>query len=362
MGGNALKEHGAKRVTAAKAKEVSAKVCAAIDEIFREHGFDHKSHMIEAYREKVDYGDLDIVVLEEAIRAIGLPEVAAALEVKLGVSMPYYHHNPNATNISVGYPLEEGVLQVDLMFAEAKSFDFACKYYANNDLGNLMTVLAKRMDKLKFGHNGLSSVFKEGGHLLGSVTFTCDFDAALEFLGYDPERYRRGFDTLEEIYEFAASSPYYNSDLYLLENLNHVARTRNRKRSTYGGFLKWAEQADLPQYEWPERGQWVEKALAAFPQASVELHQLSEQERKRKEVRKIFNGLMVATLTGLQGEGLGLFMEAFKKFSGEATFFDFILDQPKEELDRKIVSFYETYKDFPKANPLLDQHAPEPGM
>lgn len=362
MGGNALKEHGARRVTAAEAKEVSAKVCAAIDEIFLEHGFDHKSHMVEAYREKADYGDLDIVVLDEAMRSIGLPEVAAALEQKLGVSMPYYHHNPNATNISVGFPLEEGILQIDLMFAEAKSFEFSRRYWAWNDLGNLITIVAKRMDKLMFGQSGLSSIFKEGGHLLGKVTFTHDFDAALEFLGYDSERHRRGFDTLEEIYEFAASSPYYNSDLYLLENQNHVARTRNRKRSTYSGFLKWAEQADVPQYEWPKHGKWVEKALAAFPHASVQLHQLSEQERKRREVRKVFNGLMVATLTGLQGEKLGLFMEAFKKFSGEATFFDFILDQPRDELDRKILSFHEMYKDFPKPDAFFEPNPVEPSM
>lgn len=362
MGGNALKEHGARRVTAAEAKEVSAKVCAAIDEIFLEHGFDHKCQMIEAYRQKVDYGDLDILVMEEAFRSIGLREVAAALEVKLGVTMPYYHHNPSATNISVGYPLEDGCLQIDLIFAEAKYFDFATRYFAWNDLGNLMTVLAKRMDKLKFGHNGLTSVFKEGGHLLGNVTFTYDFDAALEFLGYDAERHRRGFDTLEEIYEFAASSPYYNSDLYLLENLNHVARTRNRKRSTYGGFLVWAEQAVLPQYEWPKHGQWVEKALEVFPQASVELRLLSEQERKRKEVRRIFNGLMVSTLTGLQGENLGIFMEAFKKFSGEASFFDFVLDQPREELESKILTFYDMYKAYPKADTLFEPSPADPGI
>lgn len=362
MGGNALKEYGAKRVTAAKAKEVSAKVCAAIDEIFREHGFDHKSHMIEAYREKVDYGDLDIVVLEEAIRAIGLPEVAAALEQKLGVSMPYYHHNPSATNISVGFPLEEGILQVDLMFAEAKSFEFSRRYWAWNDLGNLITIVAKRMDKLMFGQSGLSSIFKDGGHLLGKVTFTHDFDAALEFLGYDSERHRRGFDTLEEIYEFAASSPYYNSDLYLLENQNHVARTRNRKRSTYSGFLKWAEQADVPQYEWPKHGKWVEKALAAFPQASVQLHQLTQQEKTRLEVRKIFNGLRVSTLTGLQGPRLGVFMEAFKKFAGETEFFNFVLEQSPEELDSKILSFWRMYDGLPDPEAVLAHDQSEPGM
>lgn len=344
MGGNALKDHGARRVTAAVAKEVSVKVCAAIDEIFLEHGFDCKSRMIESYRQKADYGDLDIVVMEEAMRAIGLPEVAAKLGEKLGVEMPYFHHNPNAGNISVGYPLAEGCLQVDLIFAEANSLDTAYRYFSWNDLGNLITILARQMDKLGFGQSGLSAYIKEGSLLLGVVTFTHDFDAALEFLGYDSERHRKGFDTLEEIYEYAASTKYFDRDVFLLANQNHVARTRNRKRSTYNGFLKWIAERDLPQYQWPANGRWVERAMTAFPEGKMQLHELSEHERKRKEVRKIFNGLRVATVTGLQGERLGLFMNDFKKFSGDSAFFDFVLDQPSDELDRKITDFFESWR------------------
>lgn len=349
MGGNALKDMGARRVTSAEANEVSAKVCAAIDEIFMERGFHRKCHQILAYRDKTDFGDLDIVVLDEAMKTIGYEEVAAALEQKLGLSMPYYLHHPNSPNISVGYPFGDGTcLQIDLMFAKEAEFDFSCRYWSFNDLGNLITVLAKRMDKLKFGYAGLSSVFKEGGHILGEVTFTKDFDAALTFLGYDAERHLAGFDTLEDIYQFVASSPYFQSDLYLLDNRNHEARMRDKKRSTYSGFLKWCAANDLPQYQWPEKGDWVDKAMQAFPDAKMQMHELSEAERKRKEVRAVFNGLKVATLTGLQGARLGVFMEAFKKHSGEQTFFDDVLSLSREELGEKIVLFFEEFKDLPK--------------
>jgi hypothetical protein len=361
MGGNALKEYGARRVTAAEANDVSIKVCAAIDEIFLEHGFDRKSHQIEAYRQKADYGDLDIVVLEEAVRFIGFRQMAYLLEQKLGVTMPFYHHHPNAKNFSVGYPLGDGsCLQIDLMFANASEYDFSCKYYSFNDLGNLMTIIAKRMDKIKFGHAGLSSVFKENGHIIGTVIFTQDFDAALRFLGYDPERHRAGFDTLEDIYQFAASSPYFSSDIYLLENRNHDARMRDRKRSTYSGFLKWIAETDLPQYQWPEKGDWVQKAMQAFPDAALQLQQMTEAERKRKEVRLVFNGQKVATLTGLSSDPLGLFMESFKKHVGEKTFFDFILDQSREDLDKKILAFYEIFNKLPRPDALLEDSGRSP--
>lgn len=354
MGGNALKDHGARRVTAAEAKEVSVKVCAAIDEIFLEHGFDCKSRMIESYRQKADYGDLDIVVMEEAMRAIGLREVAAALEAKLGCEMPYYQHNPSSGNISVGYPMGEGCLQVDLIFAEGKSIDTAYRYFSWNDLGNLITILARQMDKLGFGQSGLTAYIKEDSLLLGTVTFTHDFDAALEFMGYDPERHRKGFDTLEEIYEFAVSTPYFDRDVFLLENQNHAARARNRKRSTYSGFLKWIAERDLPQYQWPERGHWMEKAMATFPGGLVQRHELGERERKRKEAIQVYNGSMVSALTGLKGEKLGLFMNDFKKFTEEASFIDFVLSQTKDELESKIMEFFKVYPDPVKPESSLE--------
>lgn len=360
MGGNALKDKGARRVTAAEAKEVSIKVCAAIDEVFLEHGFDCKSRMIESYRQKADYGDLDIVVMEEAMRAIGLPEVAEKIGAKLGVEMPYYHHNPNAGNISVGYPLSEGCLQVDLIFAEEKSLDTAYRYFSWNDLGNLITILARKMDKLGFGQSGLTSYIKEDSLLLGIVTFTRDFDAALEFLGYDPERHRQGFDTLEEIYEYAASSKYFNRDVFLLENQNHVARTRNRKRSTYNGFLKWIADREFPQYQWPENGQWVEKAMATFPDGKLQLHELGEHEKKRKAVRLIFNGSKVAKITGLQGEALGLFMNDFKKATGESVFFDFVLNQTQDELSTKISDYFMSWRDRRVTSSTFEQGLAEP--
>lgn len=352
MGGNALKAYGARRVTAAEAKKVAVEVCQVVDAIFLERGFDRKSHMIQAYRQKADYGDLDIVVLEEAVHAIGIMEFLELVEQRLGKTMPNVHDHPNASHVSAGYPLGDGTcLQIDFMFANAAEYDFACQYYAWNDLGNLMTVLAKKMDKLKFGHSGLTSVFKEGGHLLGTVYLTQDFEKAVRFLGYDYDRYAQGFDTLEEIYEFAANNPRFNSDIYLLENRNHEARMRDKKRSTYGGFLKWMAEQPLPKYEWPENGQWVEKALQAFPEAVTQMTHMSEVERKRKTVKSIYNGSLVSKVTGLQHTALGPFMEAFKKHCGEAGFDDFILATDKDDLAKKMLDFQKAYVPKPAIKP-----------
>jgi hypothetical protein len=355
MGGNALKSAGARRVTAAEAKQVASVVCQAVDAIFLEHGFDRKSHMIEAYRQKSDYGDLDIVVLDEAVKSIGTMEFLALLETRLGKTMPNVPNHPKAGHVSAGYPLGDGTcLQIDFIFADSKEYDFACSYFGFNDLGNLMTVLAKKMDKLKFGHSGLTSVFKEGGHMLGTVYLTQDFEQAVRFLGYDYERYAKGFDTLEEIFQFAASTPYFNPDIYLLENRNHDARMRDKKRSTYNGFLKWIAENPVPRYEWPENGQWVEKALKVFPDAVTQMRVMSDLEAKRKASKAIYNGSFVAKVTGVHGEALGPFMESFKKHCGEEGFYDFVIGTPKEDLQRLLLDFQQVYVPKPAIKPELE--------
>jgi hypothetical protein len=352
MGGNALKAYGARRVTAAEAKKVAVEVCQVVDAIFLERGFDRKSHMIQAYRQKTDYGDLDIVVLEEAVRAIGMETFLALVAERLGKHMPTVQNHPNAGHVSAGYPLGDGsCLQIDFMFANAAEYDFSCEYFGWNDLGNIMTVLAKKMDKLKFGHAGLTSVFKEGGHILGTVFLTQNFEEAVRFLGYDYNRYAQGFDTLEEIYEFAANNPYFNPDIYLLENRNHDARMRDKKRSTYSGFLKWMAEHPVPRYEWPEKGDWVEKALQAFPEAVTQMTQMSEAERKRRTVKSIYNGSLVSKVTGLQHTALGPFMETFKKHCGEVGFDDFILATASDDLAHKMLDFQKTYVPKPAIKP-----------
>jgi hypothetical protein len=129
---------------------------------------------------------------------------------------------------------------------------------------------------------------------------------------------------------------------------------RDKKRSTYNGFLKWIAEHPVPRYEWPEKGDWVEKALKVFPDAVTQMRVMSDLERKRKAVKAIYNGSFVAKVTGVQGEALGPFMEAFKKHCGEESFYDFVIATPKEDLQAMLLEFQKGYVPKPAIMPELE--------
>ena len=72
-----------------------------------------------------------------------------------------------------------------------------------------------------------------------SIVITKDFDKALKFLGFDVERFKQGFNNMNEVFEFVASSTFFNKDAFLFENRNHKARARDKKRSNYLAALEY---------------------------------------------------------------------------------------------------------------------------
>lgn len=118
------------------------------------------------------------------------------------------------------------------MATPLEDFQTCRDYYTYNDLGNLIGRVAHKMG-MKFGHLGLLYPLRDGDHLIAELVVTRDTRQALEFMGYDFDRWNQGFDQLTDIFEFAASTPYFNPEAFTLENLNHRNRTRNRKRNTF---------------------------------------------------------------------------------------------------------------------------------
>lgn len=72
-----------------------------------------------------------------------------------------------------------------------------------------------------------------------SIIVTKDFDKALKFLGFDVERFKQSFNNMNEVFEFVASSTFFNKDAFLFENRNHKARARDKKRSNYLAALEY---------------------------------------------------------------------------------------------------------------------------
>ena len=69
--------------------------------------------------------------------------------------------------------------------------------------------------------------------------FISNFDQALEFLGFDSSRFAQGFNTIDDILDYVASSKYFCKDFFLFENRNHDQRKRDVKRPTYTRALEY---------------------------------------------------------------------------------------------------------------------------
>lgn len=311
MGGSALKTIDTRRLLAAEYHDLVPTVLAEIASVV---GRDRSICEIESYRNKPDFGDMDVVVASDDIAGTYKDDLE-----KLFRSREVYR-NGNVTSFD-----REGV-QIDVIAIPQASFDFARSYFAWNDLGNLMGRVAHSMG-LKYAFMGLLLPLRQGTHMFAEVAVTRNVDEAMTFLGYDVERYKKGFNTLEEIFQFTASTPYFNPDVYLLENRNATSRVRDAKRKTYSAFLDWLEdpqglkkfmggrsEPEGGWYQFPEdKASWFPALRTSFPVFSDELDLVLVRKARHETAASLFNGELVSRLTGLSGKPLGDVMRLLRE-------------------------------------------------
>lgn len=343
MGGNAL-QAGSVRLPAERYHAVER----ALVHVLRQRFPARRIEAIIAYADKPDFGDLDILVEDDAhYDPALLAEALGAIEVVV-----------NGDVASIGVQLDEGVFQVDLIKIPAASFDFAARYFGYNDFGNLVGRVAHQFGA-KFGHLGLLYPIRDPGnpsHMIAQVSITADFNTALSLLGYDALRYTalraaNQFRTLDDMFRFVVSTPYANRDIYLLDKRSHKARIRDAKRATYRSFLLWLEDqpaGTLPAYPWGEEGtavreahmaQFLQTAFAQLPAFKESYDAALANTARAKQLKIKFNGALAAEITGLSGTDLGAFMQRVRaSFTDENAFEEFFLAASRESIEATFLS------------------------
>lgn len=302
MGGNALPTKG-RRIPASEYYPLAVRVCGAFRNVFP----GCSAEPVRAYRSKPDFGDLDVLLVADVMPADPRPWIAS----RFGAT----EFNPPLTSqrTRASAPLSFGVdgVQVDLLLHPAAEFAGARDYFAYNDLGNLMGRVAHRMG-FKYGHRGLRYMVRDGDYLVDELSVTDQMPAAFGFLGYDYARFEEGFDTLLEIFAYAASSPFFDPADYALEGRNHRSRTRDRKRDSYRRFLGWLAQTRVKTghraAEASDKARCLEKAWRDFPSFAESYGNAMEEMGRRRETRENFNGRIVGQWSGLSGQALGNLM------------------------------------------------------
>ncbi|WP_018940612.1 hypothetical protein [Thioalkalivibrio sp. K90mix] len=290
----------------------------------------HRSEPVRFHGGKTSHGDLDVLLACDHA-TFENATFENALGVSLGATEMVVNHSkrldadPNRKVLSYSVPTEAGAFQVDVVQVPESAFDFARWYFAFNDLGNLLGRVARRMG-FKLSESGLRLEVDAAGERVGEVVVTRDWELALSFLGYDSQRYWKGaqggFDSLESLFDFVSSSPYFDPGVFLPENRPNAARRRDAARPTYQAFLAWMEGQGLCSASWGNqdkelfRANALVRATDRFPRLSRDVCDLLDHHRRMKAVRARFNGRVVSDVTGLEGPELGAFLRERQAFFG----------------------------------------------
>jgi hypothetical protein len=286
MGGNAIQN--ARRINKAEFDQIIEELRSILPEL--------NFSVVKAYRQKPDFGDIDLVVTTS-------PTVnqKQLIRDRLQPTDEY----DNGPFFSVEY---KGV-QVDFIFMHESEAQAALHYFHWNDLGNFIGRVARSLN-FKYGHDGLSYDKHYSDHYKISVPVSKDTKKILEFLGYDYNVWLHGFEEKNDIFEYAMSTPYFNATYFSLEEQAHNDRVRNRKRKMYQSMLEHIQAKGVegkPKLSQEEREAHFQRAITFFNNG---FEKKVEEEKAKYDlsvkVKELFNGDIVSKLTGMFGKHSGL--------------------------------------------------------
>jgi len=303
----------------------------------RDAGFKNRLSLTKCYREKESHGDMDIIVCDEGNRNIAPEIIDVFFENSRFARSGNVHINGPCTSIRY-----EGH-QVDFIITSPEDYDMTVAYYAWNDLSLLIGKIAQYAG-FKYGSNGLRiKKVDSDGHVLVNHTITKDPMKALDFLGYDTERFIEGFDTLDDIYEYALSTPLACVNALLPESSNGRQRKRDSSRVNYNIFLDKLKNTDefydliesYPRLEWEDRLSAIGDYFGFDKVDEIKsiLKQKIVDAKMSKEIKEKFNGKIVMDELGLTGKDLGIFMSDFNsKFDTLADKHKYVMNNDLDTL------------------------------
>lgn len=295
MGGNALKGSNTRRYKKDEYFLLEKEVLQKIKSIFP--GI--KVSTIPAYHSKESFGDMDIVV--------GSSEIPSNLTEILVSEFNSKEVYRNSQYISFEYK----EFQIDLIFVDASDVESAVTYFAFNDLSNLIGRVYHKFG-LKYGERGLLLPVRTSiDHVHEEILVSKDTKKIMEFGGFSYERYCKGFDTLEDIFDFTASSKYFNPDIYLLDNRNAKARMRDSKRPTYMKFLKYCESLVVENpFKFKEnKEEYLPMIFEEFSSVHEKWNSVLARVEEDRVCHEKYNGNIVRELLSIDGKELGSWMK-----------------------------------------------------
>jgi hypothetical protein len=320
MGGNALKYTKTRRYSSSEFNEIWDKINSKLKTI----GW--AGRQLVAYRNKPDFGDMDILIENDG----NLGDIKETIKRE-------FHPNEIVKNGNV-YSFNVDELQVDFIITPSIDMDSAFNFFAWNDLGNFIGKIGHKFG-LKFGFSGLVYIYRtdNDSKILGEITLSKDPKKILPFLGFSYEEWERGFDNMEDIFEYIINSKYFNIKPFRFGELSATHKRRNKRRKMYNDFLAYHDEKILKGkysddgicYEFSgNKESYHEWINEEFPGFLDKLAEFRCKEEMRIEGRKKFNGDLVLKKYKITPKELGI---AIMMFKTQFTNFDAYLYSTSEE-------------------------------
>jgi hypothetical protein len=264
---------------------------------------------LKFFADKQDFGDLDVAFESVPGCSINWNEEIQRL----------FGYKPHKNGNCISFPVEG--FQVDILLFGSEVFDIAQVYYAYES-GNFMGRVADQMG-LSYGHRGLYlqvplSYFNDSypEHEYREILVHRAPQVIFNILGFDYQRFQKGFKNFDEMSQWVADSRYFNPKVFAFDALNSINRTRNRKRPVYAAFVEWCAKQPAND-DMPSKEAVRAAVIDVYRHVWVAVEAVREEIVLNQERREKFNGYLVEELRHIEGADLGRFIAAFKKSKGD---------------------------------------------
>lgn len=352
MGGHALKTVNTQRINNDDYQRIKK-------EIYDKFHSKVSIYFLNEIPGKETHGDLDLLYVN--------PDHFNIRELILQIMNPK-EIVKNGPVLSFSYLLNEDenmYFQID--FIHVHDIDSALFYFSYSDFGQILGKILKYYG-LTFGHNGLwISPFKNtilsylqhhqeeyekyniNEHKIGDIEdiiLTRRPEEICKFFGLSYDRWKEGFQTKIELFEYIKSSHYFSPEIFLYSN--HPQRSRLKTRKMYEEFLIYLFGEDKV-HELKESKESTD--TKENHQLKAILHFEKEDELKTRinlyflhcERKMKFNGNLILQLLHVTNKELGLIIPSFKKHINEKYSCDFeeYLDKStKNQISEEITNWY----------------------
>lgn len=345
MGGRALLKYGieTERKSSQEFYDIAARIgvqlsyglglTATIPVMF-EYSPNIQSQSVRCFRTKQDHGDLDVLIKVDKAFHDNKIDLKAYIEKNF---KPQVIHS-NGGVLSFDYEK----FQIDFIPIRESNWEIAQVYFSYDPLGNAMGKTFHKMN-LSYGWDGLKYKYRNfNGRNSRDLIISKNPEDIFEFGGYDYGRYLKGFDTIEEIFEFIVDGDNFDSKMFEMESLTHIDRKRNRKRGSYHAFLQYIQDNKyFVKGTFMDKDEYIPIIDEFFPEAKLreKLKVLDERDAIDKKLSEKLNGRKIMEwVPGLSGKLLGEVISSFRQGLGE-KYEEIILESTEEQIMKRFKKF-----------------------